>query len=667
MTAEVATEATNSELQGRQATGASGTAPFLPAGQLDPRSQRWHKIILMVIMAFGLLKGAYWVVLTPAWSAIDEAQHFGYVEAIARGHGIPTVGEDLISNTEVQSIKATPTSPYRSHPYQPSVGDLNWGPTSHQYEAIHGPTYYSLMAPAYWIGAPSGTAGSLYMIRAATAFLAVLAIPLVWMLARRLFPDKPSIWLLSAAVLTVLDSTFLGSIGNEPMVLVLGTATMVLLLRALDDPRSARMAALFGAAGAATIITKTTSLALIPLCGIFVIAWLVRRRPPWSIAIRWIAVAGAAAILTITPWLAWNFHAYGALSASKQTEELTGGVQAPPTDFSLELFFKHLDGARDSGVWANQATNDPTFTHYWELVFVGSAIAGVVASALRRRWRDLGALLWCASALPMAFLALEGIVVVVFGGGGGPMGRHLVVALGPTSVLIAASWVAVFGERWGTPVVASGLVGSLLIAVPMYEQIIETTYLGTQRPGGVAPVLNQTWSDGVLLTKSVQIEANCAIHALGVGFQDNAIPAQIEVITSDGRSITGNIDESTLPGEWKVRSFIPTYELDQPVSGTVTITNSANTGINAATGDPADWISMDGHAADPVVMVFCPVPDPDEVTFESVYPILHPGWVTLGMLRGVPVGFAVLGGLGATATFGWAAADSWKAMRNKRV
>ena len=51
---------------------------------------------------------------------------------------------------------------------------------------MHGPTYYVLMVPFYWIGQPLGTNGSLYAIRLATVGLVLCAIPLTWLLARRL-------------------------------------------------------------------------------------------------------------------------------------------------------------------------------------------------------------------------------------------------------------------------------------------------------------------------------------------------------------------------------------------------------------------------------------------------------------------------------------------------
>lgn len=644
----------------------AGTAAFLPPGKLDTRTRRRHRIILVILMAFGLLKGAYWVVLTPAWSAIDEAQHFGYVEFLARGHGIPTVGEDLVSNRELASIKASPTSPYRNHPYQPSAGDKNWGATAHQYEAIHGPTYYALMAPAYWLGAPFGIAGSLYAIRLATTMLAVLAVPLVWLLARRLFPNRPTIWIASAAVLVVFDSLAPGSVGNEPMVLVLGTTSMVLLLRSLDNPSKPIPAALFGIACAATIVTKTTSLALIPFSAVLLAAWVLTRRPPWRSVLRWTTIVGIAAITTVAPWLAWNYATYGAPSAASQAEELTGDLQQAATDFSFEVVDTHFDGARRSGVWSNQLGGSSTYTHYWEWVFVITASIGIIASVLRRQWRDLGSIAWCASALPWAFLSLEAIVWIVFGGGGGPTGRHLVVGLGPTAIAIAAGCVLAIGSRWGVALIATISAGALALAVPMYHNVINAAYLNLKRINNVAPVLNQTWSDNLVPAEPIKISTECPVHAISLGFQGAVIPLTITVSTDDGKTVTGDLDQSTMQGEYVVRQFIPAYQLNHVVTGTITVTGTEGAGINIANGDVAPWLSMGETDHDPVVIVFCQVQGSDEVAFNAIYPILHPGWVSLGLLRSTPIALAGVGVGVAIGTLSWAVTGSFSDFRRRR-
>lgn len=628
-------------------------------------------------MAVGLLKGAYWVVLAPAWNEIDEAQHFGYVESLARGHGVPTVGKDLVTDRELESIKLGTTSPYRYHPYQPSARDTNWGGTSHQYEAIHGPTYYLLMTPAYWLGAPFGIAGSLYAIRFATVLLGVLVVPLVWMLARRLFPDRPVIWLLSAGVLVVIDKLYPGTVGNDIMVLTVGTTAVLLLLRSLDDPSRPLWAVTFGVATSATIMAKTTSLALIPMAALITLAWLVTMRPARSVVLRWAAIVIAAMTVTILPWLTWNFHTYGAPNASEQVDALlTGGLQAPDESLSVDTLKRHVGVARGSGVWSQQGTKGRQYTRFWESVFIMTAVGGVAASALRRKWRDIGPLLWCASALPLAYISNEVIVWIVFGGASGPLGRFLVIALAPSAVLIAAGCVAIFDERWGSVVVGAILATSLVIAMPMYNRYIRTWYMDFARDDNVAPVETQTWSDLAVPMQPIRLETTCPVQAIGIGFEDQDIPTEIGITTPGGAMVTGVLDTEPhgpdssvhqfVMHQFVVHKFVPTYQLSEPAMGELTVTVSRETGVNAAAEDAMPWVSMVGTTYDPVIMVFCQVPDAQQVAFAAIYPTLHPDWVTLAWLRRIPILFALIGSGGAITMLGLAIAGSVGDLRRRR-
>lgn len=70
---------------------------------VNARGQRWHKWALLLLCVVGLIRGLYWVGTLAFWNHIDEMQHFGYVESLATGDGMPVVGHDLLSD-EVSAI-----------------------------------------------------------------------------------------------------------------------------------------------------------------------------------------------------------------------------------------------------------------------------------------------------------------------------------------------------------------------------------------------------------------------------------------------------------------------------------------------------------------------------------------------------------------------------------
>jgi len=627
--------------------GRPNRGPFLPVPPpLDPRARRFHRIVLGLLMAAGFLIGTVWTFTTVVWNPIDEATHFGYVESLATGEGVPTVGVDLLRDETIASVKQSPNLAFRSNPYRPTSEDPNWGGSAHQYEAVHGPTYYALMVPAYWAGRPFGTIGSLYAIRFATIALTLLAVPLTWMLARRLFPDRPVIWLLAPALLVTVNSLSPGTVSNDALVLGLSIATILVFLRALNEPRRWVPAVSAGALFGLTIVTKMTSLVLVPFLTLAFLAWVAVQRPKLLGIARFVALVAVGAIVTFAPWLAWNLRTYRATSAATVVDGITG-ASLPESTLGLDAIIQHASVARP-GVWLNQLLTGGSYQTIWELVLVASLVLGSLAAIVRRRWRDLAVLLWCGSALALAFASMEVIVFVLFDGTGGPMGRHLIAALAPTMVMIAAATVLVVGTRWAPPLLASVVAFTLVLQVPITQDFVGAVYLRASIDHRLAPVVYQDWADTLQWNaKTITIEVDCPVESIGIGFMDttlgtdpNAVPATL-VVRTPSATITAGRGGSVYD--------IATYSLATPASGPITVelpegavvrSAGGDRDPNAAFGEVTNGIGAD---EDPVVTAYCPDPDPDAASFARIYPVGHPEIIGLRMLRGAPVVLAAAG------------------------
>jgi len=614
---------------------------FLPLPEpLPPHARRLHQAVLAFLMLFGLAQGVYWAFTTSVWNPTDEVAHFGYVESLATGNRIPTVGVDLLDDDTLASFKATPTFWFRSNPYQPSNADENWGGTRHQYEAIHGPTYYAAMVPAYLIGQPYGDIGSLYGIRFATVALVLLAVPLTWMLARRLFPDRPLIWLLAPGLLIAVNSLSSGAVTNDSMVLVLSIATTVVFLRALDQPRAWLSSVGAGVLFGLTIVTKMTSLVLIPFLALAFVAWLATRRPQVLAIGRFVVLFVVGAVVAFGPWLAWNLHAYRSTSAATVVDGITG-VYLPSSELGVRAIVLHAAAARP-GVWLSQGLASDSYQRWWELTLVAALVLGMLAAALRSRWRELAVLLWCGSALPLAFLSMEVIVFALFDGTGGPVGRHLVAALAPTMVMVAAAAVSVVGSRWAPPLIASVVAGALVLHVSVARDFIDVTYLSSSIDHRFAPVVYQDWANtAVADRRAITVSADCPVEIIGVGFMEptpdgvqRTIPSELVV-----RSPAGDTSAS---GGNAVYS-IPTYRLAAPVTGRFTIELPPGSAVRATTDDRRAEVAFTTGEGDPVVTASCAMPDADVRSFAQIYPIGHPDRLSLGMLQGFPVLLAAAG------------------------
>ncbi|MEO7429542.1 MAG: glycosyltransferase family 39 protein, partial [Acidimicrobiales bacterium] len=346
---------------------------------------RHHVVVLVLLTVFALARGGYWAMAFETWSPVDEAQHFGYVESLATGDGIPTVGRDHLSNHVMVIAKASPTYFARSRPFLARASDNNWGPAREQYEGIHGPTYYALMVPAYWLGGALSPLGALYAVRLASVLLGAAAIPLAWALARRLLPDRPLAWLLGPGLLVCVNGYMAtaATVSNDTLVITGTVAALLLTTRALASPRWLP-AAIAGAVAGAVFVGKTTALGLFPLMALLAI---VQHRNGLASTEGWLrrlVAAGTGAAIITLPWIAWNLVTYQAISGAAAVEAITGSLQTV-LEPSLHALHRHWEGARVTFWEAGLLTGDASYRRAWDLLAAGVGALGLVAAL--RRWR----------------------------------------------------------------------------------------------------------------------------------------------------------------------------------------------------------------------------------------------------------------------------------------
>jgi hypothetical protein len=589
-------------------------------------------ILLGAILVLGFAKGSYWAVTSIAWSPLDEAQHVGYIESLATGQGIPSVGTDLLSDELMDSIKSSTTSPYRSQPYGASASDPNWGPVRHQYEGMQGPAYYALMTPVYWVSQPFGIERSLWALRLATVALALTAVPLTYLLARRLFPTSPVTWLLAPTILVAFNSLSLGTVTNDALVPALAVAVVLALIRGLDD-RDQRSVLLAGALLGLALVTKPTTLFLVPIIGLILVAWVIVVRPTRRLAI---GIAGRiliALVVVALPWVAWNLTTYHALSASKQVDLLLD----PPVTSGTGLALVRNEVAQiRTTTWNSELTINETYRRVWEWTLGIVVAAGIVVALVRRRRREAVVLASCVVALVLAVVTFE-VLARVLSGVLSPTGRYVFGALPFAAIAIAAAIVILAGRRLAVTAVGALLVVAFLVESSMANAYLQL-YLRMAHPPALGPVASQTWSDGAVAATGITVDAGCTVHGLAIGFVPPA-PPSIEV-TSAGTTQTALADP--VPETFPDYQF---YRLTQPVDGPFEVTLTAEQLVNASSTERSAAVSLPGTDRDPVATPYCDLGDGAEAAaFATSYPNLHPKAITLSMLRTVPNLFVVAAG-----------------------
>ncbi len=620
--------------------------------QAGPRVPKGHRWALVVIGLVGLLRGLFWVAATETWSPIDEPHHYGFVQSLATGHGIPTVGKDVMPVEVIETVKASPTLATRSSEHVPVPEDGFWSVARSQYEAVQPPLYYVLQVPAYWVSRPFGFVASIYGLRIGSVLISLAAVPLTWLLARELFPRRPAIWLAGPAVLVAVNgfNTNLATISNDALVVPLAALALLAAARYHRAP-STRTAAFTGLALGAALLAKTTTLGLVGVLALPYLWLVVTRRQTPTQVLKAGAVTGAVTGAVLLPWVAWNLLTYGSPTAAAASSAITGQMMEQ-SGLSIGVLGDHVRLA-NMGFWHSALFSPLTGPPYFR-VFVWSVIAAAVAGpavALLRRDRPAAvALVWVATALPLAFVGMEAIVFGLFDGVGHPEGRHLYTALAPVSVLIAAAAVVALGPRWGVVAVAGVIALAFLAEQAEVRDYVRYTYAAGRLPPDLAPVVDQPLNEGFVPASVIRVDPPCPVRAIGLVVDGPAPPTLL--VGGTATALTGTVAELS-PRQRPSDPEVQVYTLASPLTApfeVVAPTGALVVGASRADTDP--HLALVGTAGDPVARLYCQVRDSERARFDQQYPPLHPSQVGYDTVRLWPRAWAVLGILGLVATAG---------------
>jgi len=623
--------------------GPGSSRPDAAAGRRIPRG---HLLALVAIALVGLLRGLFWVATTEVWSPIDEAHHYGFVQSLATGHGIPTVGKDVMPVEVVQVIKTSPTLASRSTPHLPVLDDGYWSVASSQYEAVQPPLYYALLVPAYWASRPFGFVASIYGLRIGSVLLALTAVPLTWMLAKELFPRRPAVWLAAPTLLVAVNgfNTNLATIGNDALVVPVAALALLAAARFRRSP-SRRAAAKTGLALGAALLAKTTTVGLIGVLALPYLWLLVTRRQRVVQVLKAGAVTGVCAGVVLAPWVAWNLVTYGSPTAAAASSAITGQMMARST-LSAGVLWDHVRLA-NMGFWDSALFSHLTGPPY-EWVFVVAVLAAVVVglgTALARRDGEAAvALAWVGTALPLAYAGMEAIVFGLFHGVGHPEGRHLYTALAPVSLLVAAAAVVALGPRWGVVAVAAVIALALVTEQSEVRDYVASTYAAGRLTPNLVPVVDQPLNEGFVTTATIRVDAPCPVRAIGLVVDGPPPPALFVDGTSVPRAGTlAELTRRSRPSDPEVQ----VYRLEEPLSGRFDVVTAAPFLVGASATDRDPHLALrDDPGRDPVARLYCRVADGERARFEQQFPPLHPRQVDYSLVRLWPRVWAGLGGLG---------------------
>ena len=273
--------------------------------------------LIALLVAAALLVGAWSIAVAPLMGP-DEIYHTGYVQylaetgqpplggnvagqpystqqavAMAWGSLVPLIGvpegrpawSGLEQHRWVAADRALP----------PRLRKDGTGPTG---VGAYPPLYYGYEALAFKASASTGFFGQLLAMRLANAALYLATIALGWALAGEVLGARGPRALATAILALLPQLAFLGgSVNPDTLLVAMSTAVLLASVRLVRrGPTLARVAAL-GVLAAATVLTHTRGVAVVPsaLAALVIALWV--HRPGWGQALRQTAVlVGALAL-----------------------------------------------------------------------------------------------------------------------------------------------------------------------------------------------------------------------------------------------------------------------------------------------------------------------------------------------------------------------------------
>ncbi len=264
------------------------------------------------LLLLSLTHGLLWLSLLPPWQAPDEPKHFEYVRLLAERPDLLAFADSSApADPELQRWIIGSMDQQRFWWYGHAPGyDAARPPQSFQdiwVRGMHTATYRS--SPAYYLLAaalqPADRLWGLYLARALGLLLAGLAVLLIGLAARELFPEAPLIRY-GAPALAALHpmAAFLSAgVNNDALANLLAAFAFFLLARLLARGASPARLALLLLAVAAAILTKRTTAYLLPTLLVLLVALPAARtrRPALGLGLGALSALGLTGL--VLGWL----------------------------------------------------------------------------------------------------------------------------------------------------------------------------------------------------------------------------------------------------------------------------------------------------------------------------------------------------------------------------
>ena len=484
--------------------------PNLPAVSSESTER---KVVLLLCCAAAVHVFIYSAAF-PFFNNVDEQAHFDLVIKYSQGH-IP-LGLELYSAESVPYCAICGSPEYLNNPaastggrFQPPLWmepptenihqrllalETGWR-TYPNHESLQQPLYYALAGLWWHLGQWCGlkTGHLLYWLRFLNMFIVAALVWVGYIAARLVFPGQRFLQLSVPALLAFMPQTAFYSVQNDILLpICFGLAFICLVRFWYADVPGGGLGMAAGLALAATFLTKISSLPLLAVSGLVVLAKIRRLYGKGKLhsALPALAMFMLSMALPIGGWMAWTKHVCGDFTGTAAKIQFLGWTVKPfgewwhhPifTPHGLWVFISELLASfwRGEFTWHLQRLALPAIDAVYVIASV--LFAGVTVIVLLSRFMAVPqprhqALWFCLGSFiaTMAFLGFLSVIYdfhdCFYPSHNHPYftsGRLMLGALIPFQLLFvyglerALSWVKQDWPRW---VVLAGFIVFMLIS-----------------------------------------------------------------------------------------------------------------------------------------------------------------------------------------------------------
>jgi 4-amino-4-deoxy-L-arabinose transferase-like glycosyltransferase len=422
------------------------------------------------------------LVSAPLWQVPDEPQHYQLARLVADEGHWPTLS-DVWNATEQERLVYDSLIRHRFWEIRaqreppPSL----WAGTEPDVllpPIATPPGYYVLAAGALRLVGTSDVDDGLRALRLLSALLGLLELLLVHRIARAVFPKEQShsTAALAFAAFLPMRVYMTGGANSDALAALVAAGSLCAMAAWIESPLTPRRAACLGLLVGLALLTKRTTLFLVPVLLLFLVlsrragVQPASRRPP-----RWWLGAGIVLACLCAPLAAWTL-ARPELAAPGQAWPYPGASPGGLLGIRSE-WLAHLFSA-ESWTWNALAGHARAlgiaFASFWGVFgwltvplglgwyAVLAGLTGIACMGLARRLqqckpRPAETLMLCAAGLALLQLAVAAVAQGI-----PQQGRYLLPAIGPVACCLVMGWGEGLPERF-KPMLPLAVGGGLLM------------------------------------------------------------------------------------------------------------------------------------------------------------------------------------------------------------